>query len=126
MLAIVIGGLLTLLGLGGYGLGFLGDYASWTALIPAFVGIPLLLLGAMAVAMPNARKHLMHAAVALALLGALAPLGRLPATLSADEINAVAATSLIGMLLLCAFFVVAGVRSFIQARRSRPGSEVTQ
>ena len=119
-----IGGLLTLLGLGGYGYALAtadqtNGYASWTALIPAIAGVPLLILGALAAAKPGWRKHLMHAAVAWALLGALAPLGRLPTGLRADPINVVAVSSLIGMLVLCAIFVIAGVRSFIAARRAR-------
>lgn len=131
MLAMIVGGLLTLLGFGGYAIALSGDagYASWTALIPAIAGLPILILGAFAHIGPNLRKHLMHAAVAWALLGAIAPLGRLPATLSADPVNYVSAVSMILMMALCAFFVIAGVRSFVAARKARnaPGGfEVQQ
>ena len=58
-ITIGLGILLILLGLGGY---FGTDAKSFTALIPAFVGVPLLLLGCLALK-DNLRKHAMHAAV---------------------------------------------------------------
>ena len=117
--ALVIGVLLTLLGVGGYLIGMAGDYASWTALIPAMAGVPIALCGLIGLAGEAARKHAMHFAAVIALLGALAPLGRLPTTLTSDPINPVAVTSLAGMLSLCALFVVLAVRSFVAARRAR-------
>ncbi|MFZ4469396.1 MAG: hypothetical protein ACOYOZ_09070, partial [Pirellula sp.] len=42
--------------------------------IPMAVGLPLLILGFLSSTKPHLRKHLMHAAVALGLLGALAAL----------------------------------------------------
>src|SRR5262249_27803182 len=53
------------------------QHQSPTALIPAFVGVPLMLLGWLTLAKPNLRMHLMHAAVTLTLLGFLAsaPMG---------------------------------------------------
>ena len=122
LLAIVIGSLLTLIAIAGYVIGAMGDYASWTALIPAFAGVPILVFGILARANPDLRKHMMHGAVVFGLLGALAPLGRLPVTLRADPINYVSATSMILMIVLCAFFTIACVRSFIAARRSRTAS----
>ena len=72
-LAIVIGLLLIVEGAGFY----VGTGAeSPTALIPAFVGLPILLLGALAFR-AGARKHAMHGVVILALLGLLAPIGRI-------------------------------------------------
>jgi hypothetical protein len=119
-LAKTIGILLTLLGI----LSFtLTGTASWTALIPAFFGIGLFLLGVFARS-EKARKHLMHAAVILALLGFLGSvpgLLSLPALLTGGEVarpSAVAAQSV--MALLCLVFVVFAVRSFIQARRASP------
>src|SRR5688572_15194360 len=54
-----------------------GDKQSPTALIPAGFGTLLLLLGFGSLVKPGMRKHFMHAAVALALLGFLAsfPMG---------------------------------------------------
>ena len=117
--ALAIGVLLTLLGVAGYLIGLAGDYASWTALIPAFAGVPILLCGLIGSTGDAARKHAMHFAALIALLGAIAPLGRLPTTLTGDPVNWVAATSLIGMLVLCALFVALAVRSFVAARRAR-------
>jgi uncharacterized membrane protein YjjP (DUF1212 family) len=119
-LAKAIGILLTLLGLLAY---LLSSGASWTALIPACIGIPLFLLGVFA-RNEKARKHLMHAAVILTLvgfLGSVPGLLSLPALLGGEALErpgAVAAQSV--MALLCLVFIVFAVRSFIQARRN-PG-----
>ena len=123
-LTLIVGALLIGIGLGGYLLGGSVDadgnaYRSWTALIPAFPGVIFVLCGLIALAGDAARKHAMHAAVAFALLGAIAPWGRLPKTLSADPVNYLAAFSLIAMFVLCLVVLVAGIRSFIQARRAR-------
>ena len=116
-LAKAVGSLLTLLGI----LAFtLSGGASWTALIPAFVGIPMILLGIFA-RNEKARKHLMHAAVVLALLGFLGSIPgliALPALLTGGEVarpTAAAVQSV--MAVLCLVFVILAVRSFVQARR---------
>ena len=62
---IVFGMLLTLLGLAGY---FLTGASSSTALIPAIFGVLLLVLGFLARS-EAARKHAMHAAATVALVG---------------------------------------------------------
>ena len=75
---IVFGMLLTLLGLAGY---FLTGASSSTALIPAIFGVLLLVLGFLARS-EAARKHAMHAAATVALVGcggALFSLMRSPA-----------------------------------------------
>ena len=122
LLAIIFGSLLIALGLIGYllaGVGGNANYASWTALIPAVPGIVILLCGIASTLKPAWNKIFMHIAVLFALLGALAPLGRIPASLRAEQPNYIALFSLFGMLALCAAFVVLGVRSFIAARRNR-------
>jgi hypothetical protein len=92
-----------------------------TALIPAFLGIPIEIAG-FAALKEAWRKHAMHVAVLLALLGFLGSargLVSLPALLTGGEVArpaAVVAQSLTA--LLCLAFVVLAVRSFIQARRS--------
>lgn len=122
-LTLVIGGLLTLLGIGGYLLGFIsgGEDASWTALIPAFAGVPILICGLIAARSEPARKNAMHVAVAIALLGFIASLGGLFMRVLNPEVSSswLAKMSVIGMLVLCAWLVIAGVRSFMAARRSR-------
>jgi hypothetical protein len=82
-------------------------------LIPAFVGLPILLLGILA-CKESARKHAMHAAAALGLLGLLAAVGRIAmAGLSFTPVGA----SLVIMVLLTGGFVLLCVKSFVDARR---------
>src|ERR1044071_3531739 len=70
-LTLVIGGILVVLGIGAYvGTGMV----SVTALIPAFVGVPLVLCGVVAARGEQARMHAIHAGLVLALLGALGSL----------------------------------------------------
>ena len=121
LLSLVFGSLLILLGLAGYFLGFVtgNGHASWTALFPAFFGLPILLCGVGSTLLPARNKLFMHVAVTFGLLGALAPLGRIPKALSAENVNPLTLVSLFGMLALCAAFVALGVQSFIAARRAR-------
>lgn len=111
---IVFGLLLIVLGFAGY---FLTGTSSFTALIPAAFGLLLLVLGLMARA-EAARKHAMHAAAAVALVGfagALMSLLRTPAGVR----SGVAMASQVAMVLLTGIFVVLCVKSFIDARRAR-------
>jgi hypothetical protein len=118
---LVSGCVLVLLGVGGY----LGTGArSVTALIPAFAGIPLVILGVVAMkGSERSRKHAMHAAVALALLGfagAARGLAGLAAMLAGGDVQrptAIVMQSL--MALVCAAFVALGVQSFLAARARR-------
>ncbi len=72
-ITIGLGVVLVTLGVGGY---FGTGRESWTALIPAGFGLPLLILGF--VALQDARrKHAMHAAVALGVLGFVGTAGGL-------------------------------------------------
>ena len=87
-----------------------------TALIPAFFGLPILGCGVIALN-PSRRKHAMHGAVTIGLLGFLGSAGMLPKTLKAEEVNQLKLTSQGGMAILCLVFVVMCVRSFIAARK---------
>jgi hypothetical protein len=121
-ITIGLGIVLIVLGVGGY---FGTDRASWTALIPAFLGGPLLLLGLLALK-DNLRKHAMHAAVVLGLLGflgtipGLVKLVKMAFGVAPERPVAVYMQSI--MAVLCGLFVVLCVRSFIAARRSRARS----
>lgn len=120
-LTITIGLLLTLLGVGFYaGLALVeGEAPSVTSLIPAFAGIPILLLGLVALR-ESARMHAMHAVAILALLGLLLPLGRLGMQLARGaEVAGTTLTSLLLMAGLSGILLVACVRSFVQARLNR-------
>jgi uncharacterized membrane protein len=119
--AILFGVLLIVLGVGIYaGLLVVDDTApSITALIPAFFGLPIALLGVLALN-DAYRKHAMHAVAVLALLGLLAPLSRLVMQLvrSAD-VAWLPLLSLVLMALLNAGLLALCVKSFIDARRRR-------
>lgn len=112
---IVFGVLLILLGVIPY---LMTEPRQPTALIPAYVGVALALLGAVALK-PGARKHAMHVAVIIGLLGFLAAAGRLAMSLAKGSPKPLAAFSLGMMALLTGVFVVLCVRSFISARRQR-------
>jgi hypothetical protein len=105
--------------------GYLGTgTSSVTALIPAFVGAPLALLGALALK-ERFLKHAMHGAAMIGLLAVLGGLGntvRVLLTKSLDEPkvrNGLISTAL--MTLICAVFVALCVNSFVQVRRRRRG-----
>lgn len=112
---IAFGLLLTALGLVGY---FLSPI-SVTALIPAFFGIILLVLGFLARA-DSMRKHAMHAAAAVGLVGFIgAVLSLLRGPLEAR--SALANAAQISMALIMGVFVALCVKSFRDARRARAG-----
>jgi hypothetical protein len=116
-ISIVCGIFLILVGIAGYVYGMMGNAASVTALIPAFFGIALLLLGFLAKAKENLRKHLMHVAVAIALIGFILPAGRILMKVSSLTLSA-AVISQIAMAVICLFHVILSIQSFINARRT--------
>jgi hypothetical protein len=117
--AIAFGVVLMLLGIGGY---FGSGMVSLTALIPAAFGLVLLVLGFVA-RDPGKRKHAMHVAAMIGVLGFLGSargLGKLLPMLSGQPVErpgAVIAQSIMAILML--IFTWLCVRSFINARRSR-------
>jgi hypothetical protein len=116
-IAMIFGLLLILLGLGGF---FGTGSAHPTALIPAGLGLALLLLGALALK-DNLRKHAMHAAALVGLIGAVGGgIRLLQPLISGTEISLpVAYICTAVMAVLCLTFVVLCVNSFVQARRRR-------
>lgn len=114
--AIACGVLLILIGILGYANGVMTDHASPTALIPVAFGALLVILGAVARSRDHLRKHMMHAAIIVALVGFLASAGRLLMKFSDITYNA-AVVSQVTMALVCLLFVVLAVRSFIDARK---------
>ncbi len=97
--------------------------ASVTALIPAFLGAILAALGGVAMARPAARRHALHAAAAVALLGFLGSLRGIAdffALLGGAAVERPwAATAQTLTAVLSAVFVAAAVASFVRARRER-------
>jgi hypothetical protein len=122
-LTILLGIALILLGLGGY---FGTGRESFTALIPVLFGLPLLILGLLALR-HAASKVAMHIAVVIAVLGfagTVRGLLKLPALLSRpEELERPAAVGVqSAMAVLCLLFAAACIGSFIAARRSAPRS----
>jgi hypothetical protein len=112
--------LLIVLGLVGY-FGSAEASPSKTALIPAAFGIVLLVLGLVALR-DRIRKHAMHAAAAVGLIGLLAAGGRgatkIGALFSADPtINKRPIIMILLMAAVCLAFVALCVKSFVDARR---------
>ncbi len=98
------------------------DAVSITALIPAFFGIVLVILGWVA-RNERYRRHTMHFAAVIGVVGfagAAPGLAGLLALLSGGEVQRpAAAVSQSIMAILMAIFVGLCVRSFIDARRAR-------
>ena len=110
-----VGLALMILGLASY---WLTGRTSLTALIPSFIGIVFTLLALLA-QRESLRRHMMHAAVALALIGALGVLARaVPAAVGGDLMRPAVLSQLATAAVLL-FYVRAGVQSFIAARRAR-------
>jgi hypothetical protein len=124
VLAFAVGGILTATGLIAY---FASDASSMTALIPAALGV-LILIAAFVARAPKARRHALHAALAIALLGIagtamnVMKLGELFAG-TAERPNAVIASTVTFVVLLV--FLAAGIASFVRARRYRAAQTPT-
>ena len=110
-----VGFLLVLLGVVSY-IGTGG--ASLTALIPALIGALFLIL-ALVARSPEARKHVMHAAVAIALLALIGVVPRIVTAINAGELQRAAVLAQLAMALILGVYVLMGVKSFIDARRAR-------
>ena len=113
---VVFGLLLIGLGAGGY---FGSESGSWTAWIPAFFGLPLLLCGVLAF-QEKMLKHAMHLAAMIGLIGFLLGAGRIVSVLLRGTFTMSLAFAMqAAMAGLCAVFVGLCVNSFIQARKAR-------
>lgn len=126
-ITITLGTILLLLGLGAYLYALTGEQASVTALIPAFFGVPIVVLGLAAARWPTRRAAFMHVVVVLAALGLLGSargLMSLATLVSApDEVARPAAVVVQSiMAVLCLAYLVVAVRSFIMARRASSSS----
>jgi hypothetical protein len=119
---IVVGVLLILLGVVGYVGLFGGGAYHTTALIPAFAGVVFAVLGALAMN-PAYRKHAMHGAAMLGLLGFLGGAMGIVKLLKwmggTEPARPGAVIAQTVMAVICAGFVVLCVRSFIAARKAR-------
>ena len=99
---------------------------SITALIPAFTGVLLALFGGLAI-VEKWRKHAMHAAAIVGLLGFLAAGGRSATGLmqlaGGGDVNTRSLFFVCAMAALCGVFVAMCINSFIQARRGRQSEQ---
>jgi hypothetical protein len=97
-----------------------GPGASPTALIPAVLGLGLAVAGLVGLRGGPARRHAMHAAAAVALIGVLGSAGQFIASPAAGSEHAdIARTAGLLNLALCGVFLVLAIWSFVQARRAR-------
>lgn len=117
--SVIFGIMLIAVGAAGYIYAMQNGNASMTALIPAAFGLVLALAGAAAMAMENLRKHLMHLASAVALLGFILTAGRLLMKIGDLEWSP-AVMSQMSMAAICLVFVLLAVRSFAAARAAGP------
>ena len=120
--SIIFGVLLILLGIIGYVYGSINGNASLTALIPAIFGLVLVGLGLLGQGRETLRKHVMHGAVVVGLLGFLATLTsflKIPALLAGTAERPAAVVSQLIMSVICLVFVILCINSFIAARRNR-------
>lgn len=113
-ITIIFAVLLIALGIGTY----VGTEFKPTALIPAGFGVVLLLSGLIALK-EHLRKHAMHAASMVALLGVVAAVVSL--IVRGSVASSVAIAEQVAMALLCGGLLFLCVRSFINARRARRG-----
>ncbi len=118
----VFGGVLILLGVGVFA--FVGTHAP-TSLIPAYFGLVLVVLGALANTEDVTRRKLfMHVAVLVGLLGFLLPFARsVKGTVTLLEggtvLRPLAVEESMAMALICLLYTGLCVRWFIAARRAR-------
>ena len=114
-LSILFGLLLSLLGVLLY---TMAESKSITALIPAFFGVALIVLGFLAFK-ENRRKHAMHGAALLGLIGLGFPAYRVVNGVMEGKDWTLATTGQTAMAALCGLFLFMCVKSFIDARRRR-------
>jgi uncharacterized membrane protein len=118
-LSIILGIILILLGLISY---FGISSESITALIPTFIGIPMLVLGFLALN-EKYKKHAMHGAAVLMLIGfggtisGLIKFFRMIGGEVFERPSAITVQAI--MAVLCLAFLILAIKSFIDARRKK-------
>ena len=112
-IAIYDGAFLVLWGIAAY---IISGQSSITAMIPSFMGAPLMILGILSERMPNIRHHLMHAAMILSLVMVMGG-ARVFAQMS--EMSNLAISSHVALILVGVCFMVCGIMSFRAARIAR-------
>jgi hypothetical protein len=119
-IAIVFGVLLVILSGVLYGI---ADNFSPTIFIPAGFGAVLIVLGLLALK-DAYRKHAMHGAAVVGLIGFAFPLGRLIYAMTGENFVFRKSTGgTVAMSVLCLIFLILCVKSFIEARAARKAKE---
>ena len=117
-IALVVGAALIVVGVWAYTAS--GPGASLTALIPAVLGLGLVVAGLVGLRGGPARRNAMHAAAVVALLGVLGSAGQfLTSPAAGSEDSGIARTAGLLNLALCGVFLALAIWSFVQARRAR-------
>jgi len=112
-IAIYDGAFLVLWGIVAY---IISEQSSITAMIPSFMGAPLMILGILSERMPNMRHHLMHAAMVLSLVMVM---GGARVFVQFSEMSNLAISSHVVLILVGVCFMVCGIMSFRAARIAR-------
>jgi uncharacterized membrane protein len=119
--SVIFGVLLSVLGLYGYfGMG----RVSITALIPLFIGVPIIILGVLAFDEKRI-KHSMHAASVLVLLGLIGSVYRFLQKVILGNIDG-SSIILIIMSVICIIFLILAINSFIVARKAREKKQAAE
>jgi len=119
--SVVFGILLSVLGLYGYfGMG----RVSVTALIPLFIGIPIIILGILAFNEKNL-KNSMHVASVLVFLGLIGSVYRLLQKIIIGNVDN-SSIVLIIMAAICIIFLILAINSFIEARKAREKKQAAE
>ena len=119
-LAKVAGGILVIWGLVAYFMQS-ADPPSITAMIPAFMGAPLLIMGILSERNEANRHHYMHAAMIFALLMVI---GGAQGLIDIGGKSNLAIGSHLILVVLGSIFMTAGIMSFRHARKLRESSGV--
>ena len=112
-IAIYEGAILVLWGVAAY---IISGQSSITAMIPSFMGAPLMILGLLSEKIPDMRHHLMHASMVMALLMVL---GGARVFADFSDMSNLAISSHIILIFVEATFMICGIMSFRAARLAR-------
>ena len=112
-IAIYEGAILVLWGVAAY---IISGQSSITAMIPSFMGAPLMILGLFSEKIPDMRHHLMHASMVMALLMVL---GGARVFADFSDMSNLAISSHIILIFVGVTFMICGIMSFRAARLAR-------
>ena len=112
-IAIYEGAILVLWGVAAY---IISGQSSITAMIPSFMGAPLMILGLLSEKIPDMRHHLMHASMVMALLMVL---GGARVFADFSDMSNLAISSHIILIFVGVSFMICGIMSFRAARLAR-------